>query len=1065
MSFRKVLGWTVLFLAAGGAIAGRYAWVALHRTDELLRERLVATLKQVVPEWNVELGTVRFDFYGRIRVGDVRLRTAADQTPLASVNEVVITADREALMQERLVIQQVRLVHPRLHLIRDAEGRWNYEDLVLPRMLAEIAPEVKIEEGTLAVELRPAAGEAATGTIEHIAATWTPSGKRRYVIQAAGQLAPLGTALTANGHWNLNARTWNVQCQATRLKIGADLWKLACAAHPACRQQMERRLQPLRKAPSVEANPSPASPRVELLANLQLQLNRWRGDDPLECKLEAQVISGTAAHPSLPFPLLELQGELTCDAAGVTVKGLRGRHGATQLQLAGHAPWDPNETAGGFTIQAEDLPLDEKLRSRLPARLQQLFDETQPAGRVDVASRWTRGKAGWAHDTTATFKGCTAAHVKFPYRTSDIGGTIRSVNGDCHINLTGRAGRQPVSLRGRHLRTGEEEYRMAVSGLPLDETFQQAAAPQVQATLKALRLQGVADVRYQFWRRGPAEAYQVRLLANVRDGTLNYVHFPYALDRFKGTVAWDGQVWTFSELSAEHGVAKLSGGGTYTLNEQSGVLNLTLASSETPIDQSLKLALPGRWATVWDEFSPEGRLSSKSQIVWTPGAAPAITTHLEVIDGTVSMRSFPYPVEQVAARLTLADNKVQIHAFTGRHEDSKVRLTGWAEYQSEGEWRVRLEELFADDVDPGRRFRRALPKGFREVIESLDPRNGVVSFNGMLEFRGTGRTRDPVTAAWDLETVYSGNSLTIGVDLNNVYGRMFSRGTWDGERVVATGQMDLDSMTVLGYQFTEAKGPLAINGNQLVLGSKEAVSVAGAAGGGVRVASEERITARAIDGMFTLDGIAILDQIASYRVMITMNDARLERYAELYAPAQRQLHGVMNGWCELNGRGMAAERLTGRGQVRVAPAALYELPVIVSIFRIMNFLPPDKTAFHRADVQFDVAGGRFELRRVDLVGQAINLRGRGFVGFDGKLRLDFYSKMPRNQVPIPLVGPLLGEVTTGWMGVEVRGTTQKPVAVVVPVPAFDDAMRRFLGAFEPRPPPRPANAPRGPARR
>jgi hypothetical protein len=160
----------------------------------------------------------------------------------------------------------------------------------------------------------------------------------------------------------------------------------------------------------------------------------------------------------------------------------------------------------------------------------------------------------------------------------------------------------------------------------------------------------------------------------------------------------------------------------------------------------------------------------------------------------------------------------------------------------------------------------------------------------------------------------------------------------------------------------------------------------------------------------------------------------------------------MNGNVALAGRGEDVRDMTGRGGLRISPAALYELPVIARVLASLNTLgPADKTAFNYADVTFDIAGGEFRFQRIDLAGDAMSLRGRGTVGFNGNVELDFYSMMPRTRLPIgaiPGVNAILGEATKGWVGVRVRGKTSDPQTEATAVPVLDDTLRGFLRAFE-----------------
>ena len=158
---------------------------------------------------------------------------------------------------------------------------------------------------------------------------------------------------------------------------------------------------------------------------------------------------------------------------------------------------------------------------------------------------------------------------------------------------------------------------------------------------------------------------------------------------------------------------------------------------------------------------------------------------------------------------------------------------------------------------------------------------------------------------------------------------------------------------------------------------------------------------------------------------------------------------------DVSGRGASEDKMTGRGQMRSNPAALYELPVIVQLANLIG--PPDKTAFRYALLDFNIANSQFLFNSIDLVGDAFSMRGRGTARFDGRLNLDFYSMLPRSGLRIPFVSAIVGEATKGWVGVKIRGTTSAPAAKVVPAPQLDEALKRFLGAFGTRP---PTNVPR-----
>jgi len=409
----------------------------------------------------------------------------------------------------------------------------------------------------------------------------------------------------------------------------------------------------------------------------------------------------------------------------------------------------------------------------------------------------------------------------------------------------------------------------------------------------------------------------------------------------------------------------------------------------------------------------------------------------------------PYSLDRIKARFSYEKDRVKIESFSGRHDLTKVRAKGYVVCPSRGVWVVHLTEFFADDLVLNRQFRQALPADLRSVIEQLDP-HGPISLVGPLEFRGGIEPPAAVTAAWNLTAHLSGNQITTGVDLKNVNGRVSSRGTWDGRRAEMSGKVDIDSVWVWGYQFTKLRGPYQLDGNRLTVGSPKALRHVPRGTRLKPIPLTDRLTARAIGGIFTLDAVIDLKDDPVYQLKLTMTQGLLEQYARRYIRGRSSLKGVMTGWIDLSGHGNSAKNLKGHGRLQIRPAALFELPVMAQVFKLLSLTTPDKTAFYHAYTDFTVGKERFYFNTIDLLGNAVSLRGRGTAAFNGTLNLDFYSMIPRNSIPIPIIKDVVGGLTTGWVGVTVRGTVAAPIAQTRPLKSLDDALRRFLGSFNPR---------------
>jgi len=118
------------------------------------------------------------------------------------------------------------------------------------------------------------------------------------------------------------------------------------------------------------------------------------------------------------------------------------------------------------------------------------------------------------------------------------------------------------------------------------------------------------------------------------------------------------------------------------------------------------------------------------------------------------------------------------------------------------------------------------------------------------------------------------------------------------------------------------------------------------------------------------------------------------------------------------------------------------LPRFLKWFRLAQ---PDKTAFDSAFCDFTVSNQTFHLKYIELKGNAISLYGQaGEANFDGRLKVDLFSKLTRRQLPLPAITQLIGQATSGWIRVELRGTTSNPIVDIKSNPLLDGSLKSFL---------------------
>ena len=1061
MTIRRTMMWVFWLCLSASAAGGSYVWRMWAQSDQMLYERVSQALEESLPGWDVGLARARFDLQGQIRLYQLKLGPKG-ALPWALLPETVISVDREQLVQQRLVFHQIRLLQPQLELIQNADGTWNWSGLPLPAKTSSYPVECKVERGTIHVRRRIGPeGKFETVTLNNVTLLLTPEGQQRYLVQGHVSLDPIGV-IQLDGVWRQDEKSWLVNGRAEKLRWDDALCERVHSLLPELREHLAATSRKL-GLPVPETGPPILG--LQVAADLFFQLRKPAADEPLGYKWLVRLQQGNWEHEFLPFPLTRLQGKIYGDDKQVLIPRLSAASEQISL-LVENLRWQKADPEKTFATQLtlSDVPFDDRTRSYLPPHMLELYDQFGARGTFHLKTSLNyAASTGWKFTNDLSTPGCSIAYEKFPYPVDHVTGTIKQRGQVYQLDLQGRGGGRPVTLVGQ-VRTGTQNpgvvVDLDVKGLPLDERLCHACPEATRPAVESLRLQGVTDVHYRVTRRGgPTAPWEHHLFGAVREGRMKCTAFPLDIEHLSGILDWDGKRWKFDKLQGVHGDATLTAQGEYAAAGASGLLSLTVETERAGFTDALKSALPPEVQQVWNEVSPQGEFGCVAQIHWMPKQTPDIVMQGQLLNAGIMLKSFPFAFQDVTGRFGFEQKKVTFEEIRGRHDETRLSIPlGWALWDETG-WRVRMDQFTLEDLIPDNKFRRALPATFREVIDNLDPRGGLVNLIGMLEFRGTGQTADPVTAAWDLELLCTGLTTTTGIDLERMYGKLFSKGTWDGAAILSEGRAKLDSLTILGYQFSQVTGPVQVKGTQLTIGSNEIVNAVVGNLAAPKVPVEQRFSGKAINGLFTLDGIAVLGQETSYRVFVSMNDARLERYAELYLPQQYNLRGVMNGWAELSGRGNTARQLQGRGQVRIRPAALYELPVLLAVFKVLKGFSPDKTAFDEAVADFTVQNLRMDLNRVDLMGNALTLRGRGWVRFDRRLNLDFYSTSARNRGGIPILSQVWGQATEGLFGVEVRGSLDRPVAEFRPAPKIDDTLKMFLGILEPRPGMAPAAAP------
>ncbi|MFN0051142.1 MAG: hypothetical protein ACKV0T_03065 [Planctomycetales bacterium] len=1061
-SFRRTMLLLVFLLLAGATGGGVYVYCFWNKSDELLRQTILETLREMAPQWQVSVRGARFDIQGRVHLYDVSIPGIDQETPFLEMPEAILVLDRETLGDPHPVIKSLRIIRPRVQLARDPDGQWNMAQLPPLKLPRGVIPECSIEQGVLGLELRGTDHPASQMRVDGLDMQMIPSGKQQFRVKLSAN-CPGAERCSAEGTWNIPDRSWTVEGTLQKLRIDRPLLYRLAEFSPEFQRGLRRfetqEADRLREWAS--ANPR-SDPRTDTpiqftgAANVDFHFSRPLPDQPWEYRLSLQLLEGEVSHPALPYNLRDLRGEIVLDAQRIEVRKLWAQSDATKIHVEQGAIVAEGELrTADFDVTITELPLDERLHRILPAENRRIYESVDPTGEIDVRMHFhADGRSPWSHEGTLTVRDCTAAHIKVPYRVEQINGKITHKNNVIDMELAGRAGPRRVTLRGRVKNPGPEAQSLILietPGVPIDEKLRAACPEGIRSVLDQVGLQGEVEGSVRLSRAaGPDQEVIPFIKGKLKNGAVRCQVFPYALAGVTGDFQGAPGNWKFRNFYGRQGAAQVNWSGSFLAPAaESPRLELEFDGQQIPCDRTLFESLPIDWKQIWSEIRPQGLLNLSGTLDWTPGAPPHVALDAELLDGKIALRAIPYALDDVRADVGMKEGVVTIRSLSGRHDETVVHAGGWAEFFDDGEWHLHFSDLRIDDLEAGPSFRKTLPEKLRDVLEAFNPR-GRVSIAGKLDFRGKKGDEYPITAAWDTRTVYTQTTITAGIDLKDMHGAARFQGTWDGEDVVGQGWIELKSVKVLGFQLADVKGPVKIDGNHLIVGSQEAMNRTA----GAPVNNAQRLTAHFIEGVIGMDAEVDLGRSMTYHTRITLQDGDLKRYAQLHLPNHSRLAGAMNGWVELTGAGTDLKRLNGTGQLVISPAALYDLPLLVATLQALLLTPPKDYAFDQAQFIFNIRNSAVQFGKIDLVGDAIHLKGRGLVRFDKTVALEFFSSAGRKQLPIPILREAIKMGTNAWVGVFVSGTVKDPHTEIKPLPQLDATLRRLLGAFDGRGPER-----------
>jgi len=1051
MKARTRRRWLIALAIIAVIVIGAGITLAVLLDPAQMRRRVDAALREILA------CPFRFD-HPRIGLDGIAIQGLVLEVPQThggpftlAIPEVAIQPKVWSLISGPLVIRDLRVSRPDLRIEYDPQtGACNL--LSIFRMEGGRAPAIRrlvIEDAR--VEICAACFPRILGLPEDRV---PPPEWLALEIDAEGTLGPDGridlrstvrhpafSRLALDGTVYLDGSLIRFQTSVRKLRINDELERIL----PAGLRESFRSIQAIGHAD--------ASASIEIAAGTVRQASAQI--DILNCAGQIPPLPGLKSA----YPLRHLSARALIGMDSIAIEEAKGVLGegpfSARARLRLTPSWDEIREAT-FHIQAEQIPLDERLRDSLDEGARGIWDRYSPSGAIGlvVDSRFPAPPGVEPVEATVILRGVNMRYRYFPYPADGLRGEIR-IAGEKGVIV------RPIETeRGnsRFAATGEFGLAAASAGLivirawdvPLDATLRAAFRPDHRRIWDMLAPGGIADAVTTIDQpAGEGVAAKLRVDVDLKGVSARYEGFPYRLEEITGKVR-------FHDHGAEIlGIRGTHGDSAIEIVEGSfaeGKNRIRATSAGLRVEPELRAALPPAFREAIEDFGFEGIVgidATVESIANVPGVRYDIEAGIR--SGRVRHARFPYPVDLAGGTIRVGAGGVAFEKIRSLGDAPSILLERGSAWDGEDGARHYDISMEIDGLPIDDRLRQALPEDLRRFIDGVALR-GV--FSSHVDVRYQHALDDPsrYRVRYVVRASSTGADVDFGIKFHDLTGWTHLSGTaaHDAPHVLR-GTARFDRFT-----FHRARmGPTEISYAYGTL--HEAL--------GGSPAAEAFVIPKDLAGDLTGERARTSFQVLAQKGEIYGGDVQGFLYVDV-GPGQSfgaafEFGGVDLGAAapdllrvdDASGRGRGGvlfrgkigqpKTIQGKGQIRIEEAQLVRLPLILGLFRLLKLDIPKRTYFK--DIRFDygIRDGRFiapHWDSIELRSDALSFRGGGAVDFD--LVADLYlSPVFFPGFEIPLLGPLLAKIKQNLVAIQVRGPLDEPQVSYILVKDIVD----FLG--------------------
>jgi hypothetical protein len=193
-----------------------------------------------------------------------------------------------------------------------------------------------------------------------------------------------------------------------------------------------------------------------------------------------------------------------------------------------------------------------------------------------------------------------------------------------------------------------------------------------------------------------------------------------------------------------------------------------------------------------------------------------------------------------------------------------------------------------------------------------------------------------------------------------------------------------------------------------------------------------------VNGSVELD-TASLD--GEYSGKLNFQNVSLQELMENFVTDHQKWTGNCNGDFTFQGKGNDLMNLTAKGSAKIREGYLSEVPVVLSILKLLNMSLPKKEVFHTANIKYSIKDKIINIEALEVISDSIELGCIGTVGFDSTIDLIVVAGFNKETFSqIPFIGGLMdfvvGGVRKSLTKVQLTGKLSNPKSTMIGLKPF-----------------------------